>query len=94
MINKVIIGLLLVIVVALVYRIFDLGVSATYAEESIRESYARIDVIKKYHRLDCNKISSVIDEGHNLVEKDGLIYIDTVEFKCVQSTDGNILVAQ
>jgi hypothetical protein len=77
------IAVLVFITFALAYRVFDLGVTIGYLEVSVTDARMYAETLKEFQRTSCKDIAE-ISPAHSPFEKNGLIYINSIGFECVE----------
>lgn len=82
----VVLFLLTSVVCALLYRVIDVGVSLTFAQEEIEQLRRLNEVVIRYHRTRCEDFDN--ESQVESFEKDGFLVINGVEFLCEQDEDG------
>jgi hypothetical protein len=83
---------LVLLVIFLGYRIFDLGVTMTYSSDAIERQRKVILIISKYQGKDCDEVIGSEQLKDDLFLKDGKVVIEGVEFECKRETSGRGLL--
>lgn len=73
---------LILLVIVLAYRIFDLGISLTYSDDEIERLQKEMIVISKFQGKDCDEVVGGEQLKDDVFLKDGKIVIEGVEFEC------------
>lgn len=80
--------ILVLMIIFLGYRIFDLGVSLTYSNDEIERLQKEIMIISKFQGKNCDEVISSEKLKDDLFLKDGRVVIEGVEFECKNETSG------
>ncbi len=89
--KNILIIFLIITVVALLYRIFDLGVTITYLEADLTRSQKVSRVVQKFQRSRCIPVEEIADEFYAF-KKEGYYIIGGVKFKCKMNEDRKVKV--
>ncbi len=84
--KNVLIAILIIVTVALMYRIFDLGVTITYLEDDLARSQNVSRILQKFHRSRCIPVEEIAEEFYTF-EKEGFTVIGGVKFECKLDKD-------
>lgn len=74
--------ILLLLIILLTYRVFDLGMSLTFSKNELLESKHMIRMVALYQRKNC----SGRDESKSVFRKNGKYHIEGVPFVCLKES--------
>jgi hypothetical protein len=72
---------------ALIFRIFDLGVTITYLKDELAQAQGDSHTISKFQRNSCSSVYGKID-GVTIFRKANRIVVNRLEFECKASRNG------
>ncbi len=74
-------SVLAIVLLVLIYRIYDLSVSLAYSQMQLEESIADVRVVGEYQREECEYAYKQID-GVSIFMKEADVVVKGVRFKC------------
>lgn len=85
-VKSIFIVILVVLILVMSYRIFDLGVTLTYLKGELEDTQRQAEIFRIFQRSPCVQLDD-IPKKFSAFEKGGLLYINSLAFECRNDKD-------
>jgi len=80
--------ILIFLLSASIYRIFDLGVSLTYLQSELEQTQKQVDIVRTYQRSPCVVVEKIPGK-FSAFKKGDFIFINGLAFECKMDMKSN-----